>query len=145
MKQYICGIFVEYTAVFRKSEFATTLFQVYFGYILPPGQGYVPNAYQYTLHEFQFPPNRTFFSIHRFYSSFIPLSLLPRTFPPKISRFTGPPSYTAHRSSKKNDSYSARPMLTSSQAHQHRACMLSSSCEPQIWRLLDGFAFKFKA
>jgi hypothetical protein len=69
------SIFVVYTAAFRNSEFATTLFQVYFGYI-PPGQGYIPNAYQYTLQQFQLPPKLTFYSIYRFYSSFILLQYI---------------------------------------------------------------------
>jgi hypothetical protein len=34
-------------------------------------------AYQYTLKQFQFPPKLTFYSIHRFYCSFVPLSLFP--------------------------------------------------------------------
>jgi hypothetical protein len=38
---YICRI---YCCIWN-SEFATTLFQVYFGHVLPPGQGYIPNAY----------------------------------------------------------------------------------------------------
>jgi hypothetical protein len=53
------------TAVFRNSEFATTLFQVL--RCIPIN----------TLQQFQFPPKLKFYSIYRFYSLFLPLSRFP--------------------------------------------------------------------
>jgi hypothetical protein len=36
---------IEYAVAFRNSEFAATLVQVCIGYVNPPGQGYIHNAY----------------------------------------------------------------------------------------------------